>query len=520
MKIVNMKSLKSFFLILFIFISLFIFAENEKKASAENDWVIAVSEFKDENLENERKIYAKIVSQMFLIYLDTNAKRLVPFAEKKMRAVLQARDKRFKLIKERAKLIKERDDIFLSVDSEDAKNKKKKAITKKIKEIDDKIYYAGIDVTVEKNKFFTSSKPKDVKLWKNGDGLYKYPENKNLAQALKKDNISALLSGVVKDISGYMLIKVKLDTGLEGVPVYEFYEAGPYDAIENLVYSLSLQIYSAIQNTKAVKVFFDVSPKDTKLYIDNRKIDDFSKPIILYEGLYQISASAENYAESSKKIELKDKKAYKLKIDLKKLDTSQIGFDLKSINADIFYKSQYSFSMPGMLNIPRTKSILEFENNSSDKKTHTFALFDSYKIGSQDYIQNMIVELNRKNVKESIERQRKIMYWSLGALYISLPFTMITKSRLQDKINSSQLDNIKLHKALSYTFQGISIGLGINYLVQLILYFIKADKALPREIKVNSNKPKFKKLPIKTVIKNDSKKNKKETKENKGNKNE
>ncbi len=510
-----MKNLKPLFFILFIFISLFVFSEENKKDSSDDDWIIAVSEFNGENLDAEHEIYKKIVPQMFLIYLDAGAKRLVPFEEKKMRAVLDSRDERLKLIKERAKLIKERDEIFLSVASEKEKLKKKKDINKKIKELDDKIYYAGIDIKIEENKFFTYSAPKNVKLWKKGDGLYKYSGDKNLAQALKQDKISAVLLGTVKDLSGYMLIRVKLDTGLEGVPVYDFYEAGPYEEIESLVYSLSQQIYAAVQNTKAVKVFFDVSPKDTKLYIDNKKIEDFSKPIILYEGSYQISASAENYIESSKKIELKDKKAYKLKIELEKQEIVKIGFDFRNRDPYVFYKTQYSPKNPGFLTIPKTKSILEFEDDSSGEKVHSFAVFDGYKIGTPNYIQNMIVKLNRKNVKESIEFQRKVMYWSLGALYISLPFTMIMKARLQDKISSSQLDNIKVYKGVTYTFEAISIGLGVNYLVQLILYFIKADRALPRRAKVNSENPIYKKLPIKTVEpKSDNKETKTETKNN------
>ncbi len=332
-----------------------------------------------------------------------------------------------------------------------------------------------------------------------------------MSASLKSKNIDALVYGSIKDISGYMLITVKLDTGLPGLPVYEFYDAGPYDKVEDIVYSLSMQIYSAIQNSKEVKVFFDISPKETKLYIDNRKIDDFSKPITLYEGSYQISATAENYIESSKKIILKDKKAYKLKIDLQKLDTVKVGFDLKGKDSYLFYKTQYSTNLPGIITIPKSRSILEFEKTSKDKRVHSFALFEGSKMDSHKYIQNMIVKLNKKSVKDSIELQRKIMYWSLGAFYVSLPFTMISKARVDDKVNSflaEKIDNTmekanainKYHK-IFLACQGISITLGINYLIQLIIYFVKADRALPRKIKLDSKMPVYKKLPIKTVKK-------------------
>ncbi len=501
-----MKKISLVFFLILILNSVFLFAN---ESSNSDDWLIAVSEFKNENLDAQHKMYQKIVSEMFLIYLSGDAKRLVPFEEKKMRAIMEVSNKKLELIKKRAELIKERDNLFLSIDSEKKKKKKEKKLEKEIKKMEREIYYSKIDIDIEKNKFYTKEKPKNVKLWKNGDALYNYSKDKNLAETLKTDNVAALISGSIKDVSGYMLIRVKLDTGLEGVPVYEFYDAGPYDAVESLVYSLSLQLYSAIQNTKAVKIFFDVEPKNAKLYIDDTKISDFSKPITLYEGIYNVNVSAENYIESSKRIELKDKKAYKLKIHLKKDETVKIGFNFKDKDPYLFYKTQYTSDLPGIVTVPKLKSILEFEEKSKDKTIHSYALFDGTKIGSPEYIQNMIVKLNKKNVKESVELQRKIMYWSLGALYISLPFTMISKARLQDRIDSGKSDKLKTYKALHYSALGVSVALGVNYFIQMVLYFVKADKALPRKIKLNKKNPKFKKLPIKTV----SPKNKK-TEEN------
>ncbi len=501
MFIKNILFKSRFWLILFILFLLkgfFLFANN-------NDWTIAVAEFEEKNLDKTHQIYKTIVPQMFLFYLGEGGKRLVPFEEKKLRAVMKASEKKLSLIKERAKLVSEKDDLFLSIEDESAKTKKQKELEKKIKQKEKEIYYAGIDIRIEENKFFTAEEPKNLKLWKDGSDLYKYNKNANLAEALDKEKISALLSGTVRDISGYVVVSVKLDTGLARIPPREFSDAGPYEAVEEIVKNISSQIYGVIQNTKEVKITFDITPKDAKVYIDNKKISDFSKPINLYEGAYQVSASAENYLEASAKINLKGINAYKLKINLKKVDTSQIGFNLKNTDPILFYKTQYASTLPGIITVPKTKSILEFEN----KGVHSFGLLEGGKLGSHEHIQNMIVKLNKKSVKESVELHRKIMYWSLGALYISLPFTMITKFQLEDRYRAvldsklprtqEEADRINRAFIIHSTFQGISIALGVNYLIQLIIYLVKADRALPKKIKPNKNEPIFK---IPEAIKN------------------
>lgn len=507
---------KSFVVLGLFFISLFLNAENSSGSSS--DWTIAVSEFKTENLPSTYQSYKTIVPEMFLIYMDTGAKRIVPFEEKKLRAVMDASNKKLRLIKERAKLIKDKDNLFLSVEDKKIKDEKEKKIINEISKKEKEIYYADMDIKTEENRFYSLDNPKDVVLWKHGDSLYNIPENSNLGDNLKKDNISALIYGSVKDISGYMVITAYLDTGLPGMQIYEFSGAGRYDDVEQVVETISRQIYSIIQNTKKIKIFFDVNPKNAKVYIDSKLIRDFSKPVTLYEGLYQVSASAENYIEESRQIELKDKDSYTLKINLKQSETLKIGFNLKSVNPNIFFKSQYSIKIPGIINLPKTKSILEFE----ERGIHTFGLFEpSLNILSSQNVQNMIINLNKKNLKDSIEKQRKVLYWSLGALYISLPITMILNSVVDDQVyafkskklpqTQQEVDRINKLVLTQNIFQGITIALGVNYFIQLIIYLVKADRSLPRKIKPDYASPVYKEpVPDKDLsIKNEESKNEK-----------
>ena len=304
-----------------------------------------------------------------------------------------------------------------------------------------------------------------------------------------------------------MVITAYLDMGIPGMKVHEFSGAGRYNDVEKVVEMMVRQIYTIIQNTKEVKVFFDVSPKNAKVYIDGELIRDFSKPIMLREGFYQIGASAQDYVEETKKLELKNKDAYTLKINLKKEESMAIGFNLKSASPNLFFKSQYSIRIPGIITIPKMKSIFEFE----EKGVHTFGVLDPVNnpFSSQN-VQNMIVKLNKKNVKDSIETQRKILYWSLGALYISLPITMILKSKVDDQVyafknkklpyTQSEVDRINKLGRIQNVFQGVTIALGVNYFIQLIIYLVKADRALPRKIKSNYAAPVYSEVKVDTPI--------------------
>ena len=505
----SFKLKKLIFLSAFFFIVSFLFSQNNEDENS--DWTIAVSEFKTEGLPSSYQSYKTIVPEMFLIYMDTGAKRIVPFEEKKMRAIMEASNKKLRLIKERAKLIKDRDELFLSVEDKKIKDEKEKKLTEEILKKEKSIYEADIDIKIENKRFFTSSHPKNINLWKYGESLYKLSENADIGESLKKENISALIYGSVKDISGYMVITAYLDMGIPGMKVHEFSGAGRYDDVEKVVEMMVRQIYTIIQNTKEVKVFFDVNPKNAKVYIDGELIRDFSKPIMLREGFYQIGASAQDYVEETKKLELKNKAAYTLKINLKKEESMAIGFNLKSASPNLFFKSQYSIRIPGIITIPKMKSIFEFEENG----VHTFGVLEpKNNTFSPQNVQNMIIKLNKKNVKDSIETQRKILYWSLGALYISLPITMILNSKVDDQVyafksgklpyTQSEADRINKLVLTQNILQGITIALGVNYFIQLIIYLVKADRALPRKIKPNYAEPVYQDVKIdKDTVVND-----------------
>ena len=81
------------------------------------------------------------------------------------------------------------------------------------------------------------------------------------------------------------------------------------------------------------------------------------------------------------------------------------------------------------------------------------------------------------------------MYWSLAAVDLSLPPTLIVAGIRNDKLNAfntgriaptaANIKEINNLVTARHVMIGISSALAVNYLIQVIIYLVKADAALP-----------------------------------------
>ena len=166
-----------------------------------------------------------------------------------------------------------------------------------------------------------------------------------------------------------------------------------------------------------------------------------------------------------------------------------IGFTFKEPEADIFLHTQYFGSTPFNAALPKSaNSILQFSH--SDIRSYLLIRPDTFAKPEQTAY-TLQASLNKEQTKAKINRRRNILYWSLGAFYVSLPIFMILQGITTDMasaVNSRSLafngDVKQKYQALfisSAVMQGITIGLGIHYAVQLGLYLHAADQSIPKE---------------------------------------
>ena len=452
-------------------------------------WSITASKFTLTDVPELYASYADAIPAMLNFFCAVPATRLVPPEEKKARQLLEYAAKKITLIRERVSLIGERDALYLAVMSEKEKLKRATAANKKIEAKEKEIRQAQekIDALLQDTSFTAETLP--VIIWKDGQQVFEVPEHTNIAQALKPEKIDAVIEGSIQDLAGYMYVSLKLTTGLAGMPEYQFSEAGPYDSAEAIARSLAAQIAAAVQNTQPAKVLLTVEPEDAEIYLNNERLQVNKKLLYLYEGSHRLEALAPDYEAAGKTIEAKAGKKYLLKIKLKKEKQLSVAFRFIEPAADVFLHTQYFSGTPFQADIPAGKTTaVSFAYK--DVKTYMVIRPQKFMQSGQTTYQ-LQTALNKERTKTKINRRRNVLYWSLGAFYVSLPIFMILQgvtadmaSAIIDRRLDADAEVRRKYRALfvsTVVMQGITIGLGINYAVQLGLYLHAADQSIPKE---------------------------------------
>lgn len=452
-------------------------------------WSITSSKFTLTDVPELYASYATALPAMLNLFCGVPATRLVTPEEKKARQLLDYAAKKLALIRERVSLIAERDSLYLAVISEKEKIKQTVALTKKItaKEADIQKAQEKIDRLLVDTSFTAETLP--VMVWKDGQQVFELPEYANISQTLKTENISAVINGSVQDLAGYMYVSVVLTTGLPGMPDYRFSEAGAYQSIEAIARSLAAQIMTAIKNTQPAKVLLTVEPEDAEVYLDSERLQVGTKSIYIYEGSHRLEVLASGYDSAGKTIEVQTGKKYLLNIKLKKEKIISVGFRFIKPNADVFLHTQYFAGTPFQTDIPVGKNTA-VSFSYGDIKTYIVLRPKNFMQQGQTTYQ-LQASLNKEKTKTLIDRRRKVLYWSLGAFYVSLPIFMILQGVTADMASAIMDYRIVVDETVKQKYrelfigtavmEGITIALGINYAVQLGMYLYAADQSIPKE---------------------------------------
>ena len=452
-------------------------------------WSITASKFTLTDVPELYASYSTALPAMLNLFCAVPANRLITPQEKKARQLIDYAAKKLALIRERASLIVERDSLYLAVMSEKEKRKQTVALNKKItaKEVDIQKAQEKINQLLADTSFTAETLP--VMIWKDGKQVFEISEYANIPQTLKIENISAVINGSVQDLAGYMYVSIVLTTGLSGMPEYRFSEAGPYQEIEAIARSLAAQIMTAIKNTRPARVLVTVDPEDAEIYLDNDRLQVEKKPLYVYEGSHRLEVTASGYDSAGKTIEAQAGKDYLLKIKLKKEVPISVGFRFTKPAADVFLHTQYFSGTPFQTDIPAGKTTA-VSFSYSDVKTYVVLRSQNFMRQGQTKYQ-LHASLNKEKTKTRIDRRRNILYWSLGAFYVSFPIFMILQGVTADMASAIMDYRMAVNESVKKKYnalfistvvmQGLTIGLGINYAVQLGLYLHAAEQSIPKE---------------------------------------
>ncbi len=475
---------KSFKRVLFIFLLAAAFSV-KPTAEEQLQWVLAAEAFKLENVPEIHAEYAKTIPLMLLSRLGRISSRNTPKEEIRSRKIQELQDDRMKLFLERNELVRKSDSLILSDNTGQNIRKQRRDISSQINEKE--LQIADVEqqiAAIEASDEDSGNELRNLALWKAGKELYIRNDGISLSRSLAKDGISGLIHGTIEDIGGYFIVSVSLDTGYGNTQPVLVREAMPYDDLQDILYRINRALLPQLSNRTPVSLQLSVNPPEASVFIDERLVVDHTEPVIVFSGEHsiQVTAPGFDFAERTAVFDTQDR--YTIKISLDKISTVQVAFDTETQSADVYFQTKHFGTTALVAELPAETLIGEAMHG--DIKTYFLYPHDDTAIQET---RSMIIPLNRQNTEQRIEKQRRILYWSLGLLYCSLPFSMLSHGIAQNKSRAyedgrisgtqSQLDEINRWLLVSDITRGVSIALGANVLFQLVRYLIAADQTIP-----------------------------------------
>ena len=350
-----------------------------------------------------------------------------------------------------------------------------------------------------------------IVLWKkNAAELYAAPfappadsSNKKadslVVRKREPEDINALISGSVTRSGTYIKADVSLVLYPGGNEVLKVSETSAIDRLDTLASSLASQLEFALQNTKKVRLFFDIQPVEAagkiSVRLDGRLLplnkDEGSLSADIRGGIHDLYVEAEGYKGASFVYDFSSADEFyisvhpekqndiPLKISSSVLANSRLFFN----GLAVFPSSDTEDENSAVFTVNGLPVLAELQLENGIKKSFLLTQRQGKFFGMNEYS----LPVKQKAGASGIEKKRKIMYNSYAALIVSLPVTFSLFGKHIDEYNSwargnNVRDDLDKWQIAYYTAAGISAGLGINFLVQLGLYLHAANSVLPEKV--------------------------------------
>ncbi len=454
-------------------------------ANDSENWVIAVANF-DSNIEDDPT--AKFFARTILENIPVGTKRTVT-QEEQFRKDIQTIDSEIvSLYDKLVKSIFERDKIVLNTETDSEFEKQIKDTQKKIDSL-----YLEIETLKQKKEEIALSdyvpSEKNITLWKNStEQLYELPENRD--KFAPKD-INALVTGSITHIDSFLHVDVQLTLYPGKIVEFELCDAEQLGSVKNLSNRIIEELFVQYSNKENLTLNFAINPPEAQdnavIHINGnlvRKeaVDNFAS-MQLTNGVYDIYIESPGYESVAFSQYFGGEDIFNVVISLKEQFSAELEFSLPSVPGDLFFNSQ-KVDAKGTVTINTLPVLGEF---ISEDGVNSWLVIDSED--KTRVFDNAHLSFNPKteNPADIIEKKRKIMYHSYSALIASLPVFFILNGQYNNELfawgsGNGSGDTVKSWEIAKNASMGVSIGLGINWLVQLGLYIYSVNTILPETI--------------------------------------
>lgn len=489
-------------IIFFLIVQGFCFAETEKTS-----WVIGAVEFtyRQDFVQSEyEKAVLSAIPKLILEQLYGTKTRNVPDEEILNRKIHSLVKERLALFLELSKEQKTKDALVIQNLSEYQFQKQTAVQEKKIKEITQKID----DNLANQEKLmaeFNSEKPplrrkapdtEDFSFYKSDSSeLFKFSQKIEKIDYAAFDcsaeiinaKINGLVTGTVAVYGGYAAVSAEMFLYPGAVSTGVITEIGLISEPEKIAKNIAYRLVPKIENAIPCEIQISIKPESLKdiarVTIDSTVYNKIPDKLVLSNGVHNFSFECEGYRKESFSYGFGYEKKYLIEVEFFKQDLTETALVLKkAIAGNLFYNG-----------LQAEDNVMSVKINNSgvlgyyytDKGNTMF-----FMIPKNQVIDDKAVTANLKDydIGADIEKKRRMMYISYSALICSLPFLFYSYSSYSTLYkgyvagtSSISIDDIKKYQTMSYIGIGVSAGLGIWFVAELVAYLISANKALPVE---------------------------------------
>jgi len=466
------------------------------------DWVLAASAFAaGENAGGAEAAAAAFIPRVMLDFFSADMARAVQRDELDARKLYELRFSREKLFLELSGAVKTRDALALTRRTLKSRNKlreEEKKIAEVKKRIDDNSAEAD---KILAQKSGSAGRSEQIVLWKNDDtALFAPPENKTLETALMDEKINGLISGSIYTVDEYAAVTASLRTAPGGAPSAPITEIGRITEAAGIARRLAFSLMKDLLQTRPAHIAFDIPEKTAGLVIsvDDMTFTSIPESVAVHDGVHSVVFSAPGYDTEALSADFETDKNYVIGVTMRKTALEKITLALRNAVSGSF-----------LINAMGAGSTAE-DNPSITINAVNFPIFGRFDVPEKPssffYLplpdkgampQNWNINPKNRDIGARIELSRKIMYASYAALLVSVPAMIITLGEFEvrnktvatwtyenkppdDRITEIVDEQMSWYRA-SQVCTGITIGLGVNFAVQLAIYLIRASEALPEK---------------------------------------
>ncbi|MGL4982302.1 MAG: hypothetical protein ACRC4W_05565 [Treponemataceae bacterium] len=329
-----------------------------------------------------------------------------------------------------------------------------------------------------------------ITLWKYDNALLfeKQKETENNTAFQKRvldEGLSCIISGSFFVRDDFIHVKTRADffprkPGEDGVFI-EISDVGSIQNLPDLARSIAFRMMPSIMNIKPIELNFNISPPEVnnrlRIAIDGIILQVQDNKTMISPGEHIITISADGYKSEETWFHFTGNDAYKISVDLQ--PETHIALNVNALKTEgKFYFNALSEDIQNKRGVLPSNTVLgQF---IADNGVSTYFVSE---IDSEIESGNLTGDLKPLNtsIKDEIEKKRKVMYGSYSALMLSLPLLFLSIGTAE---SSWKPEDRKLWELVKWSSIGLTTALGVNFISQLIVYLVTANKFVPAQVKM------------------------------------